>query len=161
MSKSNVFQAQPPPAITLENKSLETSIHSEADRQLSANPTCQSYLLTSISALSFTGQFPIFVSMDVSSTVPARRTDVEQSTLHTPVHLAPCPHLYLLLLPKTGCSPTPQIRSTTPHLSTPHGKFLLDTTLPDDWIVFSLLHWQKSKMLNSILTLNENTGRLQ
>lgn len=108
----NVFDAQSPSANTPENKSLETSAKSEANCQLPASHTCQSYLLTSISALSFTGQFPIFVSMDVSSTVPAQPTDVEQSTLHTPVHLLspPPPHPYLhLLLPKIGYSPTPRL----------------------------------------------------
>lgn len=152
------FEAQPPPAITLENKSLEKSIQSEGNCQLSASHTCQSYLLTSISALSFTGQFPIFVSVDVSSSVPARPTDVEQSTLHTPVHLAPPllfpprPYSYLLLLPKIGCSPTPHlpytgcisislfsgttpnnfsafIRVITKFTMLPHGKFLLDAIL--------------------------------
>lgn len=70
----------------------ENSLHKFADVEHSASHTCQSYLLTSINAPSFTGQFPIFVSVDVSSTVPARPTDVEQSTLYTSVHrLLPCP----------------------------------------------------------------------
>lgn len=101
--------------ICLKTKSLPTNISSGACCQLSAFHTCQSYLQTSISPPSFTGQLPIFVSADVSSAARQRPTDVEPFALHAHVYLLfhpppptppPAgPPYPLLLLRKTGCSP--------------------------------------------------------
>lgn len=82
--------------ICLKTKSLPTNISSGAGCQLSAFHTCQSYLQTSISAPSFTGQLPIFVSADVSSAARQRPADVEPFALHAhvylPLHPLPQPH---------------------------------------------------------------------